>query len=118
MPAPPGPPPGALAAPDQGHDGADANRVPAGGALAVDRTGFSGAVQAAIEANPSITILRAEVTELPVPGAAGTSRTFEAANLLFIVWGIVPSRRVIFASFLRASFWAFSMAAGTPGALP
>ncbi len=51
---------------------ADANRVPAGGALAVDRTGFSGAVQAAIEANPSITILRAEVTELPVPGAALT----------------------------------------------
>jgi len=51
---------------------ADANRVPAGGALAVDRTGFSGAVQTAIEANPSITIQRGEVTELPVPGAALT----------------------------------------------
>ena len=48
---------------------ADANRVPAGGALAVDRVGFSSAVQAAIEAEPSITILRGEVTELPVPGA-------------------------------------------------
>lgn len=48
---------------------ADANRVPAGGALAVDRMGFSSAVQAAIEANPAITILRGEVTELPVPGA-------------------------------------------------
>ncbi|MBT4119209.1 MAG: methylenetetrahydrofolate--tRNA-(uracil(54)-C(5))-methyltransferase (FADH(2)-oxidizing) TrmFO [Rhodospirillaceae bacterium] len=51
---------------------ADANRVPAGGALAVDRIGFSSAVQAAIESNPSITILRGEVTELPAPGAAAT----------------------------------------------
>ena len=51
---------------------ADANRVPAGGALAVDRIGFSGAVQAAVEAHPSITIQRGEITEIPISVAAAT----------------------------------------------
>src|SRR5256885_12939424 len=37
---------------------ADANQVPAGGALAVDRDGFSNAVTAKIEAHPLITIER------------------------------------------------------------
>ena len=44
---------------------ADAHRVPAGGALAVDRDGFSGAVQAAIEAEPRVAVHRGEVTGLP-----------------------------------------------------
>src|SRR6195952_5864064 len=44
---------------------ADANQVPAGGALAVDRNGFSDAVTAALEAHPLITIDRAEVRGLP-----------------------------------------------------
>ncbi|UOM34009.1 methylenetetrahydrofolate--tRNA-(uracil(54)-C(5))-methyltransferase (FADH(2)-oxidizing) TrmFO [Acuticoccus sp. I52.16.1] len=44
---------------------ADAHQVPAGGALAVDREGFSAAVAAAIEAHPNITVLREEVTALP-----------------------------------------------------
>ena len=44
---------------------ADANQVPAGGALAVDRDGFSNAVTAALESHPLITILREEVTGLP-----------------------------------------------------
>src|SRR5690606_16563960 len=43
----------------------DANQVPAGGALAVDRDGFSAAVTARIEAHPLITIMREEVTGLP-----------------------------------------------------
>ncbi|WP_025031106.1 methylenetetrahydrofolate--tRNA-(uracil(54)-C(5))-methyltransferase (FADH(2)-oxidizing) TrmFO [Nitratireductor aquibiodomus] len=43
----------------------DANQVPAGGALAVDRDGFSEAVTAALEAHPLITIEREEVTGLP-----------------------------------------------------
>ncbi|RMD95621.1 MAG: methylenetetrahydrofolate--tRNA-(uracil(54)-C(5))-methyltransferase (FADH(2)-oxidizing) TrmFO, partial [Alphaproteobacteria bacterium] len=47
---------------------ADANRVPAGGALAVDREGFSEAVTAAIEAHPLITVERGEITELPDAG--------------------------------------------------
>jgi methylenetetrahydrofolate--tRNA-(uracil-5-)-methyltransferase len=44
---------------------ADANQVPAGGALAVDRNGFSDAVTAALEAHPLITIDRSEVAGLP-----------------------------------------------------
>jgi len=44
---------------------ADANQVPAGGALAVDRNGFSDAVTAALEAHPLITIDRGEIDGLP-----------------------------------------------------
>jgi methylenetetrahydrofolate--tRNA-(uracil-5-)-methyltransferase len=43
----------------------DAHQVPAGGALAVDRDGFSGAVTAALEAHPLVTIERGEVAGLP-----------------------------------------------------
>ncbi len=43
----------------------DAHQVPAGGALAVDRDGFSDAVTQALEAHPLITIDRAEVAGLP-----------------------------------------------------
>ena len=43
----------------------DANQVPAGGALAVDRDGFSAAVTAKLEAHPLITIAREEVAGLP-----------------------------------------------------
>src|SRR3954462_12840082 len=43
----------------------DANQVPAGGALAVDRDGFSRAVTAALEAHPLVTIARGEVAGLP-----------------------------------------------------
>jgi methylenetetrahydrofolate--tRNA-(uracil-5-)-methyltransferase len=43
----------------------DANQVPAGGALAVDRDGFSQAVTARLEAHPLITIQREEVAGLP-----------------------------------------------------
>lgn len=44
---------------------ADATRVPAGGALAVDREGFSAAVTEAIRNNPLITVHNKEVTEIP-----------------------------------------------------
>ena len=44
---------------------ADANQVPAGGALAVDRDAFSNTVTAALEAHPLITICREEVAGLP-----------------------------------------------------
>jgi len=43
---------------------ADAHQVPAGGALAVDREGFSAAVTAALDAHPLVTIVREEVTSL------------------------------------------------------
>ncbi len=44
---------------------ADQTKVPAGGALAVDRDGFSATVQKAIEEHPNIEIVREEVTGLP-----------------------------------------------------
>jgi methylenetetrahydrofolate--tRNA-(uracil-5-)-methyltransferase len=44
---------------------ADANQVPAGGALAVDREGFARAVTAAIAAEPLIDIRREEIAGLP-----------------------------------------------------
>ena len=44
---------------------ADATRIPAGGALAVDREGFSRAVSQRLEANPEITITREEIAGLP-----------------------------------------------------
>jgi len=44
---------------------ADANQVPAGGALAVDRDGFSGAVSTALAAHPRIDIRREEIAGLP-----------------------------------------------------
>jgi methylenetetrahydrofolate--tRNA-(uracil-5-)-methyltransferase len=43
----------------------DRHQVPAGGALAVDRDGFSAAVTAALEAHPLVTIARGEVAGLP-----------------------------------------------------
>src|SRR6201996_1697912 len=45
---------------------ADANQVPAGGALAVDRDRFSEAVQAAILSEPLIEVRRDEVEALPL----------------------------------------------------
>ncbi len=47
---------------------ADAHRVPAGGALAVDRVAFSQAVTEQIRAHPNITVIEREVTEIPAEG--------------------------------------------------
>ncbi len=44
---------------------ADKNQVPAGGALAVDRHGFSAAVTAQLESHPLVTLAREEITALP-----------------------------------------------------
>jgi methylenetetrahydrofolate--tRNA-(uracil-5-)-methyltransferase len=44
---------------------ADANRVPAGACLAVDRLSFADGVTRAVEALPEVRLVRQEVTELP-----------------------------------------------------
>ena len=49
-------------------DMADRNRLPAGGALAVDRDAFSAAVTAALQAHPLISFQPGEITELPASG--------------------------------------------------
>src|SRR5690348_43856 len=46
---------------------ADTHKLPAGGALAVDRHGFAAAVTKAVADHPRITIAREEIAELPPP---------------------------------------------------
>ena len=53
-------------------ESADKNRVPAGGALAVDREGFSAYITARIREHPLITVVSKEITELP-PESEGLS---------------------------------------------
>lgn len=45
---------------------ADEHQVPAGGALAVDRDGFAAAVTEAVKANPLVTVIHEEVTDLEI----------------------------------------------------
>ena len=47
---------------------ADQHRVAAGGALAVDRYGFSAAVTQSIKSHPNITVVEGEVTQIPPEG--------------------------------------------------
>ena len=47
---------------------ADHHRLPAGGALAVDRDPFAASVTAALKAHPKISIVASEQTELPASG--------------------------------------------------
>ena len=60
---------------------ADANQVPAGGALAVDRDGFAAAVTAALEGHPLITIERGEVDGLPPEDWDSRHRRHRPAHL-------------------------------------
>lgn len=46
-------------------ESADANRVPAGGALAVDREGFSRYITEKLENTPNVKIVRGEVRDIP-----------------------------------------------------
>lgn len=49
---------------------ADETKIPAGGALAMDREEFSKKVQSSIENHPNITLIRDEITELPISDSA------------------------------------------------
>ena len=46
------------------------------------------------------------------------SRTLEARNRPVVSWGSVVRLSTTSIRLRRAFFWAFSIAAGTPGALP
>ena len=48
-------------------EAADVTKVPAGGALAVDREGFSAYITEKIKSNPLINIIEKEITEIPSP---------------------------------------------------
>ncbi len=83
---------------------ADTNQVPAGGALAVDRDGFSAAVTAALAAHPLITLARGEVVippdewdsviiatgPLTSPDLAATIRSLTAEDALAFFDAIAP----------------------------
>ena len=84
---------------------ADANQVPAGGALAVDREAFSGDVQSAIGSHASIVVERAEVAAIPPddwdsviiasgpltsPGLAGAIRSLTGEAELAFFDAIAP----------------------------
>ena len=66
---------------------ADAHRVPAGSALAVDRDGFSAAVTAAIEAHPNIDLVRERVDGLPEGPAIIATGPLTAAALAEAIRG-------------------------------
>lgn len=70
---------------------ADKCKVPAGGALAVDRDDFSRLVTAKIESNPLITVHRQEITEIPegnVIIATGPLTSDELANRIHELVGV------------------------------
>jgi len=84
---------------------ANANQVPAGGALAVDREGFAAAVTAAIARHPLISIRREEIAALPPaewdsviiatgpltsPGLAQAIREFTGEDALAFFDAIAP----------------------------
>ena len=72
-------------------DSADASRVPAGSALAVDRTLFSEAMSAAVARHPAIEVVREEVAQLPSgPAVVATGPPhFRCAFRLYpgVPWG-------------------------------
>ncbi|GHC75935.1 methylenetetrahydrofolate--tRNA-(uracil(54)-C(5))-methyltransferase (FADH(2)-oxidizing) TrmFO [Limoniibacter endophyticus] len=84
---------------------ADANQVPAGGALAVDRVAFSQAVTQKLEEHPLVNIVREEITGLPpeawdqaiiasgpltAPGLAEAIRSATGADALAFFDAIAP----------------------------
>src|SRR5579872_3494165 len=83
---------------------ADANKLPAGGALAVDRDGFAGAITKALEAEPLIEISREEISEPPPdwdsvivatgpltsPSLAATIRSLSSEDSLAFFDAIAP----------------------------
>jgi methylenetetrahydrofolate--tRNA-(uracil-5-)-methyltransferase len=66
---------------------ADAHRVPAGSALAVDRHGFADAVTAAIEAHPRITLVRERIDTLPAGPTILATGPLTAAPLAAAIAG-------------------------------
>ena len=92
---------------------ADRHKVPAGGALAVDRDGFSDCVQQMLTEHPLITLERGEVTEIPAdwgqviiatgpltsPALAEMVREFGGEDELAFFDAIAPS------CIMTASIW-------------
>ena len=70
---------------------ADQTRVEAGGALAVDREGFSAAVTAAVRSHPGITIVEGEVTSIPEGEVVVASGPLTSDALSEAIAGLLPA---------------------------
>ncbi|HXG88073.1 MAG TPA: methylenetetrahydrofolate--tRNA-(uracil(54)-C(5))-methyltransferase (FADH(2)-oxidizing) TrmFO [Vicinamibacterales bacterium] len=117
---------------------ADATRVPAGAALAVDRLAFSQRVTAAIAGHPLITVSREEVHALPPAGGPGSpvivatgpltsdalsadiSAFVGAAHLSFYdaISPIVLAESIDMSRVFRASRWNRSLRGAAPADAP
>jgi len=120
---------------------ADASRVPAGAALAVDRDRFSQAVTDAIHGHPLITVAREEVTSIPTDPAmypliiatgpltseslsADVAALVGAEHLYFYdaISPIVLAESLDMSKVFRASRWGRSLRGrdnqGAPGGMP
>ena len=69
---------------------ADETRVEAGGALAVDREGFSAAVTAAVRSHPNITVAEGEVTAIPGGEVVVASGPLTSDALSAAIAGLFP----------------------------
>ena len=72
---------------------ADQTRVEAGGALAVDREGFSAAVTAAVRNHPNITIAQGEAAAIPDGEAVVASGPLTSDALSQAIAGLFPENR-------------------------
>jgi methylenetetrahydrofolate--tRNA-(uracil-5-)-methyltransferase len=114
---------------------ADAHRVPAGAALAVDRERFSQAITEAIAGHPQITVVREEVTQLPdnpsmfplIIATGPLTSDSLSADIAALVGGdhlyfydaispIVLSETIDRSKVFRASRWGRSLRSDTRGA--
>lgn len=76
---------------------AEAARVPAGSALAVDRDGFSRFVQQALEAQPNVTIVRERIDALPAAGLTIVATgPLTAASLAHSIAGAAGAEHLAF----------------------
>lgn len=75
---------------------ADANAVPAGGALAVDRNLFAQAVTQRVEAHPLITVRRQEVAEVPSIPAVIASGPLTSASLSQAIASLTGQKHLYF----------------------
>ena len=74
---------------------ADETRVEAGGALAVDREGFSKAVTEAIRSHPNITVVEGEVTEIPEGEVIVASGPLTSDALSEKIAGLFPDSKYL-----------------------
>ena len=74
---------------------ADATRVEAGGALAVDREGFSSAVTEAIRSHPNITVVEGEVTAIPDGEVIIATGPLTSDALAQTIAGLFPGSRYL-----------------------